>query len=442
MIFKRIKMRLRSVVFLCLVFSFLLLSCTVDNGGGLNEDPKSDFSTHNYVMATEDASDVDITTFFSFNLDDLSTDKTYDLIGDRSIFTNSNPSTSSGQLSFGPYIFSQAKDKKGFSSTPGLYRLTLNAHDQVFIDTELNVDQANLFPSRQIAMYDEHTAYFYNEGRDPYKIQVFDPTEMVLTGAIDLEQAIKEFRPNAKFIDEAGYNLVRVGSFALEVKEDKLYVSVAYLEEVAFNLISDVEDKFYVAVVDIATNTVDKIISYKGAKNVGFYVSENKATSVDEDNNLYFAAWGWNQFNQHFPSQVFRVPAGSTDLDTDWKMDIEAHFGSERIVQSMIAFNHKLYLHVSEGPYPFSVDEDITMHYYEVDPNQPDDFKKLDIPSSNYSDRNNVFSLVDDKLYVAVPNVEEGKFNGFYVIDKSGEVHKAISIDNKYRPTRLYKLGQ
>lgn len=442
MIFKRygIVTRAQRSFFYGLIGLLLAAACTVDNDEGFNEEPKTDFSRNNYVMATEDASDVDITTFFSFSLEDLDSETVYDPLREVGLFTNSNPSTSSGQLAFGHYIFSQAKDKKGFSSTPGLYRLSLNKKDQVFVDEELNVSPANLFPSRQIAYYDEHTAYFYNEGRAPYKIQIFDPTEMILTGEIDLEKAIREFRPNAKFRDESGYNLVRVGSFALDVKEEKLYVSVAYLDEVAFNLISDLENSFYVAVVDIATNQVEKIISYRGAKNVGFYVSENKATSVDEEGNLYFCAWGWNQFNLHFPSQVFRVPSGSTDFDEDWKIDIESHFGPERIAQSMIAFNNKVYLHVSEGPYPFSVDEDITMNYYEIDPQRPDEFKKLDIPSSDYSDRMNVFSILGDKLFIAVPNVKAGNFNGFYSIDKGGQVRKEIGIENKYRPTRLYKL--
>lgn len=418
----------------------LLASCSVDNDEGFSEEPKTDFSQHNYVMAAEDASDVDITTFFSFSLDDIDAERVYDPIKEDGIFTNSNPSTSSGQLAFNRYIFSQAKDKKGFSSAPGLYRLSLNQEDQVFIDQELNVSRANLFPARQIAFANDHLAYFYNEGKDPYKIQIFDPTEMILVGTIDLEEAVKGFRPNAEFMDESGNNLVRTGSFALEVKEGKLYVSVAYLEEVAFNLIADVEKKFYVAVVDIATNKVEKIISYKGAKNVGFYVSENKATSVDEEGNLYFCAWGWNQFNLHFPSQVFRVPAGSTEFDQDWKVDIESHFGPERIAQSMIAFNHKLYLHISQEPYPFSVDENITMHYFEVDPAHPDEFKKLDIPASNHSDRMNVFSIVGDQLFIAVPNVKKGAFNGFYSMDKEGHLQKEISMENKYRPTRLYKL--
>lgn len=437
MIFKKIKMK--SSKFLILIFSALLFSCTVENVDDISSNPKTDFSVYNYVLATEDASDVDITTFFSFNLDEIDPDYSYDLIGE-SMFVNSNPSTSSGHLSFDKYIFSQAKDKKGFSSSPGLYRLTLNDKNQIFIDSELNVSRANLFPARQIAMANKNLAYFYNEGKDPYKIQVFDPTNMILLRTIDLKPAIEEFKPDAVWEDAAGNNLVRTGSFALHVNEGKLYVSIAFLEAVAFNLIADEEEDFYVAVVDIESEEVEKIITYHGAKNVGFYVSENKATSADEDGNLYFCSWGWNQFNAPFPSKVFRIPSGETDFDQDWIIDIEAHFGPDRIAQSMISFNNKLYLHISEEPYNFSTDVEIKMGYYEVDPHHPDQLTKLDIPSSDLSDRMNVFNIVDDKLFIAVPNKREGKFNGLYSLDKNGNLKKEITIKNKYRPTRFYKL--
>lgn len=430
---------MKSSKFLILIFSALLFSCTVENVDDISSNPKTDFSDYNYVLATEDASDVDITTFFSFNLDEIDPDYSYDLIGE-SMFVNSNPSTSSGHLSFDKYIFSQAKDKKGFSSSPGLYRLTLNDKNQIFIDSELNVSRANLFPARQIAMANKNLAYFYNEGKDPYKIQVFDPSNMILLRTIDLKPAIEEFKPDAVWEDAAGNNLVRTGSFALHVNEGKLYVSIAFLEAVAFNLIADEEEDFYVAVVDIESEEVEKIITYHGAKNVGFYVSENKATSADEDGNLYFCSWGWNQFNAPFPSKVFRIPSGETDFDQDWIIDIEAHFGPDRIAQSMISFNNKLYLHISEEPYNFSTDVEIKMGYYEVDPHHPDQLTKLDIPSSDLSDRMNVFNIVDDKLFIAVPNKREGKFNGLYSLDKNGNLKKEITIKNKYRPTRFYKL--
>src|SRR5699024_3745448 len=148
--------------------------------------------------------------------------------------------------------------------------------------------------------------------------------------------------------------------------------------------------------IDIETEEVEKIITYEGAKTVGFYVSENKATSTDENGNLYFYSWGWNQFNAPFPSKIFKVPAGETDFDQDWSIDIEPEFGVGRVAQSMFSYNNKIYIHISQNVYNFGTEEEIEMKYYVVDPNQPQIFEELDIPSSNFSDRMNVFNIVDD----------------------------------------------
>src|SRR5699024_8873720 len=107
-------MRRKVHIWLGLVFSLCLVSCTLDNVEDVDHNPKTDYTTFNYVLATEDASTPDITRFFSFNLDAVDPDKTYDLIDENKLFINSDPSTSSGHHSFRNYIFSMAKDKKGY----------------------------------------------------------------------------------------------------------------------------------------------------------------------------------------------------------------------------------------------------------------------------------------------------------------------------------------
>ena len=430
------------------IVMMILTSCQVENLSDTINVPKSDFDDFNYVLATEDASDVDITSFFAFNLSQIDPFHSYDLLKDNQLFINSNPSTSSGHASVNQYVFSMAKDKKGYSSTPGLYRLTLNEENRMYIDNELHISRDNLFPARQICIVNAHLGYFYDEGKAPQSIQIFDPTEMVLKGVINLHDAIQSFRPDAKFVDVSGNNLIRTGSLVLDHKEGKLLVSVVFLEAANFNLIADSEKNFYLAVIDIATNQVEKIISYEGAKTVGFYVSENKATSADENGDLYFCSWGWNQFNAPSPSKIFRILHGQTEFDPNWVIDIEDLFGPGRIAQSMIVYNHKIYLHVSDESYQFADNatddmlKTIKMSYYVFDPSQPENPQKLDIGSSNTSSRMNVFSILDDKLFICVPNYETGKFNGLYSIDRNGVMKKELTIDNKYRPTRLYKLHE
>lgn len=436
--------RYRSLAFLALLG---MTACEVNNLDDENKNPKTDYSNHNYVLATEDASTADITRFFSFNLDEVDANKTYDLIEDNKMFVNSDPSTSSGQHSFKNYIFSMAKDKRGYSSTPGLFRLSLNSSDQVFIDSELYIGKDNIFPSRKLVLVNDQLGFYYNEDSGGQTIQAFNPLTMQLGEALDLRSNIKDFRPDVMFEDAYGNNLVRTGSLVMDYKDDKLYVSVVFLEEASFNLIAEEEENFYLAVIDIPSYTFEKIIQYHGAKTVGFFVSENNATTKDEAGNLYFCSWGWNQFNKHNPSKVFRIKAGETEFDTDWEIDIESHFGEGRIAQSIMSYNNKLYLHISEAPYLFDSSEDVQtrnglkLSYYEFDTNAPDNYKKLEVPTSNPSSRMNLFNIVDDKLFMVVPNALPGHFSGVYSIDRQGTLKKEFQIANKYRPTRFYKLG-
>ena len=434
------------------ILSFLLLlgfiSCEVDNLDDENKNPKTDYSSFNYVLATEDASTADITRFFSFNLGGIDAGKSYDLIQENQTFINSDPSTSSGHHSFKNFIFSMAKDKRGYSSTPGLFRLTLNTSNQVFIDSELYIGKDNLFPSRKLALVNDHLGFYYNEDSGGQTIQAFDPLTMTLKDALDLRPFIKTFRPEAKFEDAYGNNLVRTGSLVMDYKEDKLYVSVVFLEDASFNLIAESEENFYLAVIDIPTFSFEKIIQYHGAKTVGFFVSENNPTTKDEDGNLYFCSWGWNQFNMHNPSKVFRIKAGETDFDPNWEIDIETLFGEGRIAQSIASYNNKLYLHISEEPYLFDSSEEVEtrnglkLSYYEFDTTSPENYTKLDIPTSNPASRMNVFNIVDDKLFMVVPNAIAPNFNGVYSIDRSGTLKREMQLMNKYRPTRFYKLGE
>ena len=434
-----------SKVFVGLLF-LGLISCEIKNLDDENKNPKTDYLSNNYVLATEDASTADITRFFSFNLAELEMSKPYDLIQENQIFVNSDPSTSSGHHFFKNYIFSMAKDKRGYSSTPGLFRLTLNTSDQVFIDSEIYIGKGNLFPSRKLALVNDSLGFYYNEDTGGQTIQAFNPLTMQLGEALDLRPFIKEFRPEVEFEDDYGNNLVRTGSLVMDYKEDKLYVSVVFLDEANFNLISEEEEHFYLAVIDIPSFSFEKIIQYHGVKTVGFFVSENNPTTKDEAGNLYFSSWGWNQFNPHNPSKIFRIKAGESDFDQHWEIDVEVLFGEGRIAQSIMSYNNKLYLHISEDPYLFDSSEEVEtrngleLSYYEFDPLSPETYTKLEVPTSNPASRMNVFNIVDDKLFMVVPNAIAPHFNGLYSINRLGALKNEMQISNKYRPTRFYKL--
>lgn len=429
------------------VMSILLLvsACEIE-GVESDNTPRQDFNGQNYVLACEDASNSDITRFFCFEMSEvIGNTQPYELLSENSLFTNSDPSTSAGHHQIGSTFFAMAKDKKGKSSTPGVYRLTLNRSNRVIINQSLNLRMNNLFPSRKLCIVNKELGFFYNEGLMPHSIYSFNPGEMTVGRAIDLKEAIEAYRPGVTWFDESRNNMVRTGSLSLDEKEGKLYVSIAFLQTAAFNIIADDETDFHLAVVDIATGKVDKIITYPETRTVGFFVSENNPTSKDRQGNLYFCSWGWNQYGKSTPSKIFRIKAGETDFDTNWEFNIDNVFGQGRIAQSMISYNNKIYLHVSKNKYGFEDDDSgksskIELDYYEFDPADMS-YRKLDIPTSNPSSRMNVFSIIDDKLYVCVANSANGKFNGIYSVDADGKVNQEIAVLNKYRPVRLYQLN-
>ncbi len=436
---------MKTLKYFCFIIlsSFFIQSCEVENLENDNT-PRLDFTFNNYVLAVEEASNSDITRFFTFEMNEVKNNtEPYELLSEESLFTNSDPSTSAGYQSIGKYFFAMAKDKKGMSSTPGIYRLSLNMSNRVFINESLNLRKNNLFPSRKLCIVDRNLGFYYNEGLSPQSIYMFNPYTMNTTGSIDLKEAIMNFRPDAKWLDESGNNMVRTGSLVLDEKEGKLYVSVVFLETVGFNIIADSETNFYLAVIDIETKQVEKIISYPNTRTVGFFVSENNPTAKTESGDMYLCSWGWNQFGTPTESKIFRIERGETDFDKTWEFNVDKYFGKGRIAQSIISYNNKIYLHISTIKYTFSDSDSegskIEMEYYELNP-QDMSIRKLDIPASNPSARMNVFSIADDKLYICVPNSSTGKINGIYSINRDGTIAKEILLQNKYRPVRLYKL--
>ena len=134
------------------------------------------------------------------------------------------------------------------------------------------------------------------------------------------------------------------------------------------------------------------------------------------------------------PWDVLQVPFLSTELAHLSPLFIPADN------ESYFTYDHRLHSVLSivrEKLLSFPM---ITDRHPSYDPENPTAPTLLDIPVSNTSVRMNVFSKVDDKLLVAVPNINPDKFNGFYSIDMDGEIKKEMTIANKYRPTRMYRL--
>ncbi len=110
----------------------------------------------------------------------------------------------------------------------------------------------------------------------------------------------------------------------LAVKDDKLYVTLSQ----SYNQAMMARDGVYVAVIDMETNTVERIIEDldRGFSYAGRMSGTFSGTSfVDENGDLYVGAvgsWGWA------PGQnagYLRIRAGETEFDPDWEIDLAEH---------------------------------------------------------------------------------------------------------------------
>ena len=111
-----------------------------------------------------------------------------------------------------------------------------------------------------------------------------------------------------------------------------------------------------------------------------------------------------------------RKPMGSTNRTLMLK-----YFQLFKFPFRPFSYNNKLYLHISEEPYLFDSSEDVStrngleLSYYEFDTTDPESFTRLDVPTSNPSARMNLFNIIDDKLFIVVPNAIPGNFSGLYL---------------------------
>jgi hypothetical protein len=105
----------------------------------------------------------------------------------------------------------------------------------------------------------------------------------------------------------------------LAIKDGKLYVTLNQ----SYNQMMMARDGMYVAVIDMETNTVEKVIEDqdRGFSFAGRPFGLGESSFVDENGDLYVASvasWGW------VPGQkagFLRIKAGETAFDPDWEID-------------------------------------------------------------------------------------------------------------------------
>lgn len=148
----------------------------------------------------------------------------------------------------------------------------------------------------EISFVDEHLAYVSLNGRGA--IAMIDPTEMKQLGEIDLsEYAAEDNNP------DPGCNIIRDG---------KLYVALNQLNS-THSSVPGVGAE--VAIIDLETKAVEKVIKDSRTRPVGLFRHSNAFT--DENGDVYFYSVGTDGVNS-LKDGFLRIKKGETEWDKDY----------------------------------------------------------------------------------------------------------------------------
>ncbi|MES1249545.1 MAG: hypothetical protein ABUL46_02630, partial [Chitinophaga rupis] len=134
------------------------------------------------------------------------------------------------------------------SGQTGIQRFTVGADGKIS-------DAGFIADGQMFHIVNDTEGYYLDEKRGTMLLQRFNPTTMQRTGQIDL---------SSLSMDGVEYQVV--GKHTIASKEGKLFVGVTYGTTQAQGYGDDVVDYIKMAVIDIATNTLEKTIKYDGLK--------------------------------------------------------------------------------------------------------------------------------------------------------------------------------
>jgi hypothetical protein len=191
----------------------------------------------------------------------------------------------------------------------GMVKYGLNESGQLQQEGQLALINGH----NRIAFVNENEAWFTSSGL--LKIQQFNPSSMTLGASIDIAPLVTSSLPDAM---TKNYKSCR----DIFYRDGKLFVTLDF----GLNDFTPAYDSAFVAVVDIASSTVETIRIKPNARMAGDVYPYTTSIVTDAANNLYILCIGSYGNITNDPSKVLRIPNGSTDFDS-YELNITAQAG-------------------------------------------------------------------------------------------------------------------
>lgn len=281
-------------LYLLAILPFLFTGCSEES------DPEPDETntliTTGYAISTVSGAWPDQTTYVQWtgglDLTSIGNDKARELTGNASTVT-----------------FQGAIYATPFGVPANLVKYVVNNDSTTHEEQRIVVPGANTFST--IYFQSETVAYATVSGGIS-KLIIFDPSTMRISDEVSLSSVTSAF-PEA----------TRTYYLDMIERDGKLFMGVHYE-----NNFVPVNDNAYVAVIDLSTNAVEKVISDTRTGMVFGGQASNAGMIMDSNGDIYVQALGTTNAGGAGPSGVLRINSGQTEFDNDYFFDLEDEVGN------------------------------------------------------------------------------------------------------------------
>lgn len=274
----------------------LITACSDDDDNSTPEVPPVVPIEDGFAISTVSGAWPDLTTYIQWK-EDLEVDA-IDLSEAIELTGSANTFSYDGAVFAAP-----------FGAPANLVKYTIGSNSIPQEEQRIVVPGANTFST--IYFQSETVAYGTVAGGIS-KLIVFDPSTMRITDEVSLTSVTSKF-PEA----------TRTYYLEMVERDNKLFMGVHY--EVNF---SPLNDSAYVAIIDLATNQVEKVLSDGRTGMVFGGQAAKSGMVIDGNGDIYVQALGTTNAGGSAPSGVLRIKNGETDFDADYFFNMEAVVGN------------------------------------------------------------------------------------------------------------------
>ncbi len=288
----------------------------------------------------------------------------------------------------------------------GIQRLVLDGSGRFIEDGFIPTGALSYGGGATFGFATETKGYYTDHTLSQTAVQIFNPETMVRTDEIDFAEAINTIRTTLENVETTS-----IGGFMVE--RDGKFFTQLYFSDAQGN---QVDDKTYVVVIDVATDTLDRIIVWDDHMKIGYFSFKNiNYVNIDEKNDMYLGTFIGNFTDPEGPNfRVVRIRDGATDFDRTWDLNgARGDFtNGETFALGGAAMNGKMYVKMMAIPVDNTFAAVLEKEYYayEIDLIERSASKIEDIPAGYWRSIHGP-AIYDGKPYFIVENADLGDPN-------------------------------